>query len=171
MKDRHYALAFGLQLAWEFVRFFGLFALLLFRFQPMLLDDPAAILWLVVLGSTQLQVPAGLLFLILDGGRRGVLLPFVRLGKILQFFPALLLMFILPFGRGLPHLPLPFLPPKLTTLPFLLAGSSIDLIFLILLFGARDGNAARESPAGPAEPPASARPFETWPPGRPGSSS
>lgn len=91
MNARRYAFAFGLQLAWEFVRFFGLFGLLLFRFQPALLDDPAAILWLVVLGSTQLLVPAGLLFLILDGGRRGALLPFLRLGKILQLFPALLL--------------------------------------------------------------------------------
>jgi hypothetical protein len=169
MNARRYTLAFGLQLAWEFVRFFGLFALLLFRFRPTLLDDPAAILWLVVLGSTQLLVPAGLLFLILDEGRRGVLLPFVRLGKILQLFPALLLIFILPFGRGLPHLPLLLLPPKLTALPFLLAGALVDLIFLFFLFGARDRDAARGLTAGPPVPPASAPPPETRPPGQPGS--
>jgi hypothetical protein len=164
MNARRYVFTLGLQLVWEFARFFGLFALLLLRFRVALLDDPMAILWLVLLGSTQLLVPAGLLFLILDGQRRGVLLPFVRLGKILQFFPALLLILVLKFGRGLPHLTLLYLPLKLTTLPFLLAGTLVDLIFLSFLFGARDGNAAQQSPAEPPATPASAPPPETWPP-------
>ncbi len=152
MTARRSALFYTVQLAWEFVRFFGLFALLLFRFQPALLDDPVAILWLVVLGSTQLLVPAGLLFLVLDAGRGPILVPFVRLGKILQLFPALLLLFALPFSRGLPHLPLMLLPPKLSTLPFLLAGVLVDLIFLFFLFAPPRASA---SPPAPAEPPES----------------
>jgi hypothetical protein len=144
MIARRSALFYTVQLVWEFVRFFGLFALLLFRFAPALLDDPMAILWLVVLGSTQLLVPAGLLFLVLDAGRSSILVPFVRLGKILQLFPALLLLFALPFSRGLPHLPLMFLPPKLSSLPFLLAGVLVDLIFLFSLF----------APQSPPQPPA-----------------
>jgi hypothetical protein len=150
MTARRSALFHIVQLAWEFVRFFGLFALLLFRFAPALLDDPVAILWLVLLGSTQLLVPAGLLFLILDAGKRPSLLPFVRLGKILQLFPALLLLFALPFSRGLPHLPLVLLPPRLSSLPFLLAGVLVDLIFLFFLFAPPSRSA---SPLAPAEPP------------------
>ncbi len=135
-----------MQLVWEFVRFFGLFALILFRFAPALLDDPVAVLWLVVLGSTQLLVPAGLLFLLLDCGRSSSLAAFVRLGKILQLFPALLLLFALPFGRGLPHLILPLLPPKLSALPFLLLGVLVDLNFLFFLFAKPPAREAGQNP-------------------------
>jgi hypothetical protein len=159
MTARRSALFYAVQLAWEFVRFFGLFALLLFRFRPALLDDPLAILWLVALGSTQLLVPAGLLFLVLDAGKRAILVPFVRLGKILQLFPVLLLLFALPFSRGLPHLPLTLLPPRLSTLPFLLAGVLVDLIFLFSLFA---------PPASSASPPAHSKPqAPSQPPGPP----
>ena len=145
MTARRSTLFYIIQLVWEFVRFFGLFALLLFRFAPALLDDPVAILWLVVLGSTQLLVPAGLLFLVLDYGRSSSLVPFVRLGKILQLFPALLLLFALPFGRGIPHLTLPLLPPKLSALPFILLGVLVDLNFLFLLFAKPARPTAREA--------------------------
>jgi hypothetical protein len=138
------------QLVWEFVRFFGLFALLLFRFRPALLDDPVAVLWLVLLGSTQLLLPAGLLFLLLDAARAPILVPFLRLGKILQLFPALLLLFALPFSRGLPPLPLLLLPSRLSVLPFLLGGVLVDLIFLFYLFAPPARSA---SPPPPPEPP------------------
>jgi hypothetical protein len=146
MTARRYPLALYLQLPWEFVRFFGLFALLLFRFRPALLDDPVAILWLVVLGSTQLLMPAGLLFLILNTDKRGTLVPFLRLGKLLQLFPSLLLLFALPFSRGLPYLPLLILPPKLSTLPFLMGAVLVDLNFLFFLFAWRASSDEGETP-------------------------
>ncbi len=147
-----------MQLVWEFVRFFGLFALLLFRFRPALLEDPAAVLWLVVLGSTQLLLPAALLFLLLDSARSPILLPFLRLGKILQLFPALLLLFALPVSRGFPRLPLLPLPSRLSVLPFMALGVLIDLIFLFHLFSPPASPASPAPPARSPSPPAPPEP-------------
>lgn len=125
----------GLELAWELARFLGLFALLLLRFRATLTDDPTAVLWLLALGSPQLLVPAGLAFFLLSPRYRAPLLPFLRLAKILQLFPAVLLASALPFSPGLPRLPfLRLFPQRLVLVPLLLAVCLLDLAFLFNLF-------------------------------------
>ena len=62
-----------------------------------------------------------------------MLLPFLRLAKVLQVFPTLLLAFALAYRPG-PALPsLPFVAPRLTLSAALVAGSLVDLLFLLLL--------------------------------------
>lgn len=125
----------GLELAWELARFLGLFALLLLRFRATLADDPTAVLWLLALGSPQLLVPAGLAFFLLSPRYRALLMPFLRLAKILQLFPMVLLTSALPFGPGLPRLPfLRLFPQRLALVPLLLAVCLLDLVFLFNLF-------------------------------------
>jgi hypothetical protein len=123
----------AVQFLWELIRFLVLFALAGLRFRGSLVGDPAAVLWLVALGSAQLLAPALLAFFLHSPERRETLLPFLRLAKILQVFPVLLLAFALAYRQG-PALPwLPFLAPRLTLSAALTAGCLVDLLFLLLL--------------------------------------
>ena len=145
MTGKRSELLAAVQFLWELVRFFGLFALALLRFRGTLVEDRTAVLWLIALASGQLLAPAGLALFIYSPGRRGTLLPFLRLAKILQMFPALLLVLALAPTRGLSLLGLPFVPSRfaLASLPgfalaaVLLAASVVDLIFLLVLFTTR----------------------------------
>lgn len=123
----------AVQFLWELIRFLGLFALAGLRFRGSFVEDPAAVLWLVALGSAQLLAPALLALFLHSPDRRDTLLPFLRLAKILQAFPVLLLAFALVYRPG-PSMPwLPFLNPRLTLSAALVAGSLVDLLFLLLL--------------------------------------
>jgi hypothetical protein len=153
MGKRTELLAAG-QFLWELIRFLGLFALAALRFRGSFVADPAAVLWLVALGSAQLLAPALLALFLHSPDRREALLPFLRLAKILQVFPVLLLAWALAYRRG-PALPwLPFLVSRLTFSAALLAGSLLDLLFLLLLSlpaaggGTAAAGAAAQGPAG-----------------------
>jgi len=147
----------AVQFLWELVRFLGLFALVLLRFRAAVVEDPAAVLWLVALGSAQLLAPALLALFLYSPARRATLLPFLRLMKILQLFPVLLLGFALASRPG-PALPLPPFPsPRLALSAALLAASLVDLLFLLLLLTLRcEGRGlpvADGGPGGQQEPP------------------
>ncbi len=153
----------AIQFLWELIRFLGLFALALLRFRGSFVEEPAAVLWLVALGSAQLLAPALLALFLHSPDRRDTLLPFLRLAKILQMFPVLLLAFALAYRPG-PALPsLPFIAPRLALSAALVAGSLVDLLFLLLLslHAADRGSAASAGKTGtdPAERP-EARPEE-----------
>ena len=137
MRGKHTELLAAVQFLWELARFLGLFALALLRFQGALAEDPSAVLWLVALGSGQLLAPALLALFLYSPSKRSTLLPFLRLAKVLQAFPALLLAFALATRRGLslPLLPLP--APRLALTAALLAASAVDLVFLLLLCAIR----------------------------------
>ena len=91
----------AVQFLWELARFLGLFALALLRFQAAVLGD--AVHWLLAL------------FLYNPDGR-ATLLPFLRLAKILQVFPVLLLSFVLALRPGPALSALQFVPPRLALL-------------------------------------------------------
>jgi hypothetical protein len=137
----------AVQFLWELVRFLGLFALVGLRFQGSFVQEPAAVLWLVALGSAQLLVPALLALFLHSPDRRDALLPFLRLAKILQVFPVLLLALALAYRPG-PALPwLPLASPRLTLSAGLVAGSLVDLLFLLLLsLPSASGMAAGRAP-------------------------
>ncbi len=143
----------AVQFLWELIRFLGLFALAALRFRGSFVEEPAAVLWLVALGSAQLLAPALLALFLHSPDRREALLPFLRLAKILQVFPVLLLAFALASRPG-PALPwLPFVAPRLVLSSALVAGSLVDLLFLLLLSlpratAAADGGAAGGGPRG-----------------------
>jgi hypothetical protein len=140
----------AVQFLWELVRFLGLFALVGLRFQGSFVQEPAAVLWLVALGSAQLLAPALLALFLHSPDRRDTLLPFLRLAKILQVFPVLLLALALAYRPG-PALPwLPLASPRLTLSAGLVAGSLVDLLFLLLL--SLPGKAAEPPEAPPEEP-------------------
>jgi hypothetical protein len=145
----------AVQFLWELIRFLGLFALAGLRFRGSFVEDPSAVLWLVALGSAQLLAPALLALFLHSPARRDTLLPFLRLAKILQVFPVLLLAFALVSRPG-PALPsLPFVAPRLTLSAALVAGSLVDLLFLLLLSlqAANRGSAGRSSGGPPERPP------------------
>ncbi len=123
----------AIQFLWELARFLGLFALALLRFRGSVVEDPAAALWLVALGSAQLLAPALLALFLYRQDWRAVLLPFLRLAKVLQVFPVLLLAFALASRPGPVLSRLPFIPPRLAFSGALVAGSVVDLLFLLLL--------------------------------------
>jgi hypothetical protein len=137
MTGKNTQLLAAVQFLWELARFLGLFALALLRFQGVLAEDPAAVLWLVALGSGQLLAPALLALFLYSPAKRPTLLPFVRLAKILQVFPVLLLAFATASRRGAPLPPLTWIPPRLALSAALLAVSVVDLVFLLLLFTLR----------------------------------
>jgi hypothetical protein len=134
----------AVQFLWELARFLGLFALALLRFQGTLAEDPSAVLWLVALGSGQLLAPALVALFIYSPSKRGALLPFLRLAKVLQVFPALLLAFALATRRGLPLPALPIVAPRLALTAVLLVASVVDLAFLLFLCTVR-GDSPEES--------------------------
>jgi len=137
MRGKQTELLAAAQFLWEILRFLGLFALVLLRFRDTLAGEPAAVLWLVALGSGQLLAPALLAIFIYSPARRGTLLPFLRLTKILQLFPALLLAFALASRRGPSPASLPFVFPRLALTAALLAACVVDLVFLLALFTVR----------------------------------
>jgi hypothetical protein len=142
----------AVQFLWELVRFLGLFALALLRFRAAVVEDPAAVLWLVALGSAQLLAPALLALFLYSPARRDTLLPFLRLTKILQLFPVLLLGFALASRPG-PAMPaLPFPSPRLALSAALLAACLVDLLFLLLLLTLRcEGRELPAANGGPGE--------------------
>jgi hypothetical protein len=152
MTGKRTELLAAVQFLWELARFLGLFALILLRFQRSL-EDPAAVLWLVSLGSGQLLAPALLALFLYSPLRRATLLPFLRLAKILQVFPAALLALTL-VHRQL-RSALPFLPPRLMVAAAVTAATVLDLVFLLLLFTV---------PAGGPLPPDSGLPAPAGPP-------
>ncbi len=143
----------AVQFLWELIRFLGLFALALLRFRASFVEEPAAVLWLVALGSAQLLAPALLALFLHSPDRRDTLLPFLRLAKILQVFPVLLLAFTLASRPG-PALPLlPFFAPRLVLSAALVAGSLVDLLFLLLLSLPGAADATGGDPEVPREEP------------------
>ena len=144
----------AIQFLWELIRFLGLFALALLRFRGSFVEEPAAVLWLVALGSAQLLAPAQLALFLHSPDRRDTLLPFLRLAKILQVFPVLLLAFALAYRPGPALPPLPFVVPRLALSAALVAGSLVDLLFLLLLSLPAAGGgsiAAAGTPGGTAD--------------------
>lgn len=140
---------FLLNSIWELVRFLSLFLAVWITFQQVLETDRQAIFWLVLFGNGGLLVAAALLFLYVDPPRFRVLLNFVRLGKILGLFSALLLIILEPFGTGLQSsLSLSFPPYRIAPLSILLLIAAADLIFLFLLFSYQ---IEESNPASPAE--------------------
>lgn len=125
---------FLIQSVWELLRFLALFAVLVVGFSAALLADRQAVLGLVLLGSSQLVLPAGLVFLFLDPGRFAPLASLIRLGKVLEVFSEVLLLAAQPFDGGLQRLALPFIPDRFSGLAILLTITLIDLVFLFLLF-------------------------------------
>jgi hypothetical protein len=123
----------AVQFLWELARFLGLFALALLRFRASFAADPTTGLWLVALGSAQLLAPALLALFLYSPDRRQALLPFLRLAKVLQVFPVLLLAFALATRPGPALPPLPLVPPRLALSAALAAASLLDLLFLLLL--------------------------------------
>jgi hypothetical protein len=90
------------------------------------------VLWLLALASAQLLAPALLALFLYSPERRQTLLPFLRLSKLLQVFPVLLLAIALATRPG-PALPsLPLFPPRLALAAALAAASAVDLLFLLL---------------------------------------
>jgi hypothetical protein len=144
----------GVQFLWELVRFLGLFLLALLRFRGLLVEDPSAVLWLLALGSAQLLAPAALALFLYSPARRAALLPFLRLAKILQLFPVLLLTLALALPGfalssspnaeglarplGLARLPAALAPMRLVLAPVLLASLIVDLLFLFVLFSPQE---------------------------------
>jgi hypothetical protein len=123
----------AIQFLWELARFLGLFALALLRFRGSVVEDPAAVLWLVSLGSAQLLVPALLALFLYRQDWRAVLLPFLRLAKVLQVFPVLMLAAALASRPGPVLGSPPFIPLRLALSGALTAASLVDLLFLLLL--------------------------------------
>jgi hypothetical protein len=151
---KHTELPAAVQFLWELVRFLGLFALAGLRFRASFAGDPAAVLWLVALGSAQLLVPALLALFLHSPERRESLLPFLRLAKVLQVFPVLLLAVALASRPG-PALPsLSLLVPRLALSAALAAVSLVDLLFLLLLVlrsADRGQSPAHSAPEGSSE--------------------
>jgi hypothetical protein len=147
MTDKRTELLAAVQFLWELIRFLGLFALALLRFRGSFVEDPSAVLWLVALGSAQLLAPALLALFLYSPDRRDALLPFLRLSKILQVFPVLLLAIELASRPG-PALPsLPFVHRRLALSAALAAGSLVDLLFLLFLTLRAAGRGAAAAPA------------------------
>ena len=122
---------------WELLRFLLLFLALGITFRRELLIDTQAIFWLVLLGSANLLMPAGLLFLYLDPDRHRNLLNLIRMGKLLGLLSALLLILLEPIGTSLSGFALSFLPSTIAPFSILLFISVSDLLFLFLLFSYR----------------------------------
>jgi hypothetical protein len=123
---------------WELVRFLLLFTALMLTFHLVVITNRQAVFWLLVFGSPQLLLPAGLLVVYLQPGRQPALLNLLRLGKILAVFSSLLLFALEPLGLylGLRGSLLSFL---VTPLFILLAVLFIDVIFLFFLLSYSPG--------------------------------
>ena len=119
---------------WELARFLLLFLALSFAFRSALLADRSTIYWLILLGSGQLVLPAGMVMLYLDPSRFAPLLNLVRLGKFLGILAGLLLLFLSPFGAALRFSAGLGLPSALVPYTIVVGASIVDLVFLFLLF-------------------------------------
>ncbi len=129
---------------WELLRVLVRFLALGSTCRRERLIDTQAIFWLVLFGSANLLMPAGLLFLYLDPHNRRTLLNLMRMGKLLGLFSALLLILLEPIGTGLSGFPLNFLPYTIAPFSMLLFVAVSDLFFLFLLFSYR-GERNRET--------------------------
>jgi hypothetical protein len=119
---------------WELARFLALFLALAVTFRPVLLSDPAAVYWLILLASGQLLLPAAMVLLYLDPGRFAALLNLVRLGKFLGILAGLMLVFVSPFRTVLRFAGGFGLPSALVPYTVVIAVLIVDLIFVLLLF-------------------------------------
>jgi hypothetical protein len=117
---------------WELLRFLLLFAALLLTFHPLVIVNRQAVYWLLLFGSPQLLLSAGLLVLYAENEPPPALLNLVRLGKVLAVFSSLLLFVLEPLSwrPGLAGSLLAFLA---TPLIILLGVLFIDLVFLLFL--------------------------------------
>ncbi len=135
---------------WELVRFCLLFTALLLIFRLIVITNRQAIFWLLLFGSPQLLLPAGLLVLYTRPETHSALLNLMRLGKILAVFSALLLFVLEPLGLnlGFPGSLFSFL---VTPLFILLGVVFVDIIFLFFLLSYSPGR-DNESPTGESLP-------------------
>ncbi len=124
---------FVLAAIWEFIRFFLLFIALTTVYIQVILTDGQAIYWLILNGSSQLLLPAGLLLLFVNPDKFHHLLNLIKLGKILSLFSSGLLIAIEPFSIKHDLFKITFLPLQITPVSLLLAIIFFDLIFLFIL--------------------------------------
>ena len=118
---------------WEVLRFFLLFTVLVLTFRLVILINRQAIFWLILFGSGQLLLPAGLIFLFINPEKNYILINIIRLGKILGIFASVLLILFEPFSLGLRSSSLKLLTFSLTPIALLLCITFFDLIFLLIL--------------------------------------
>jgi len=76
---------------WELVRFVLLFLLIVSLFVPRAGARSAAAYWLLFYGAGCLLMPAGMVLLLIDPARYAVVIHLVRLGKVLQAVPVVLM--------------------------------------------------------------------------------
>ncbi|MBN1697174.1 MAG: hypothetical protein JW881_06655 [Spirochaetales bacterium] len=138
MKKQNFFLIAGA--IWEFIRFL-LFFLFITGFQfHELLWNRQTILWLILLSSAQLIMPAGFLLLIINFTRFRALIQLLRYGKILGLFSSLIL-FIdeMISGNVLLLVPIPSLS-QTEGISFILLSLTIffDLILLYFLLSFKE---------------------------------
>jgi hypothetical protein len=140
MKETRFPLLLGF--LWEVLRFLLLF--LAVAGQGGWGSRPA-VLWLILFGSGQLALPAGLLFLYFDGQKYRSLYGFLVLGKLTTIFSALLLLLLEPVRNQVSswiHLPLLSIAP----LVLLWVVLFLDLLVLGILLSYRRKPSPQEAP-------------------------
>lgn len=141
MRETRFPLLLGF--LWEVLRFLLLFLAVSGRGGW---GSRPAVLWLILFGSGQLALPAGFLFLYVDGRKYRSLYGFLILGKLMTIFSALLLLLLEPVRSQVSSwIRLPFL--TIAPLVLLWAVLFLDLLVLGILLSYR----RRPSPQGASQ--------------------
>ena len=115
---------------WEIVRFTFLFLLIVSASDGETTRGAPELYWILPYGAGALVIPAGLFVLMLDPAKYGALLNLLKLGKLLEVIPFLILL-----GRELSAMSV-LSNPRFPLYP-VLAAAVLDLIFLALLISYR----------------------------------
>lgn len=115
---------------WEIIRFTFLFLLIVSLSNRESANGATEVYWILPFGAGALILPAGLIVLMINPVKHGGILNLLKLGKLLEVIPSLVLLGRELLAMGvLAHARLPVYP--------LLAAAVIDLIFLALLISFR----------------------------------
>jgi hypothetical protein len=118
---------------WEVIRFTFLFLLIVSFSSRGSANSAIEAYWILPFGAGALIIPAGLVVLMMNPAKYGGILNLLKLGKLLEVIPSLVLL-----GRELSTLGV-LSNPRLPVFP-VLAAAIIDLIFLALLMSFRPRN-------------------------------
>jgi hypothetical protein len=138
MKKQKFFLLSGF--TWELIRFFLYFFFITYFQFHKLLWNRQTILWLILLGSSQLIIPAGFLLLFFHSTKFRATIQLLRIGKIINLFSSLVL-FIdeIISGNALLLVPIPYLSST-EGISFLILSLTIffDLILLYFLLSYKE---------------------------------
>ncbi len=115
---------------WEIIRFTFLFLLIVSFSNRGSASSATEVYWILPFGAGALILPAGLVVLMMNPVKYGGILNLLKLGKLLEVIPSVVLL-----GRELSTLGV-LADPRLPVYP-VLAAAVIDLIFLVLLISFR----------------------------------